>query len=91
MAAAGVSDTVLPTESPMRLSRIAAVGFACAFLALLIVPEIFGSVAVLLGAYVWREERRRRGLWLVVLGLVCLMIGVYLTSYFELGDLLPLA
>jgi len=42
-------------------------GLLCAFLSLIIFPEIFGSLAIIFGAYVWRMERedsRNRGLFL---------------------------
>jgi ketosteroid isomerase-like protein len=35
---------------------LAILGFISAFLSLLIVPEIFGSVTIVLGAYTWRRE-----------------------------------
>lgn len=68
----------------------AAIGIASAFLALFIVPEIFGSIAVIMGGMVWKREEGNRGLAIIVAGLVCMMIGIYITSIFALGDLLYL-
>jgi hypothetical protein len=64
-------------------------GVVSAILSLLVVPEIFGSVAIILGAYSWKKEQGNRGLYIVILGIVCLLIGVYFTSEFALIDLLP--
>ena len=66
------------------------VGFFCAVLSLVVVPEIFGSVAIILGAYVWKTEpNRNRGLGVLVLGILFMLIGIYFTSYFALIDLYP--
>jgi membrane-bound ClpP family serine protease len=65
-------------------------GLLCAFLSLIIVPEIFGSLAIIFGAYVWRMERedsRNRGLIVLILGIIFMIIGIYFTSYFPLGKL----
>jgi len=79
---------LLVAGSSNQVTWYAAIGYLCAFLALLVLPEVFGSMSVILGAYVWRKERGNRGLLIISLGLVCLLVGIYLTSYFELGDLL---
>ena len=64
-------------------------GLVSAILSLLVVPEIFGSVAIILGAYSWKKELGNGGLYIVILGIVCMLIGVYFTSQFALIDLLP--
>ncbi len=67
-------------------------GILCAFISLLVVPEIFGSAAIILGAYTWRMERdenRNRGLVLIIVGIVAMLVGIYYTSYFALYDILP--
>jgi len=57
---------------------------------MVVVPEIFGSIAIILGAYVWKTEPgRNRGLGVVVLGILFMLIGIYFTSYFALIDLYP--
>ena len=66
----------------------AALGIVSAFLGLFIVPEIFGSIAVIIGAMVWKSDEGSRGLAIIVAGLVCMLIGIYITSFFALGDLL---
>jgi hypothetical protein len=63
-------------------------GYICAVLSLVIVPEIFGSATIILGAYTWRKEQGNRGLTIIVLGIIFMLVGLYFTSYFELGDLL---
>ena len=64
-------------------------GLINAFIALAIFPEIFASAAIILGAFAWREEKASRsyGLIVIILGILCAFIGIYFTSYFELGDL----
>jgi membrane-bound ClpP family serine protease len=66
-------------------------GLISAVLSLFIVPEIFGSAAIILGAYAWKRElgNSNRGLSVLVLGIICMLIGIYFTSLFELGDLIP--
>ena len=71
--------------------RYAIYGYICAFLSLIVVPEIFGPAAIVLGAYTWRMERdgpRKRGFTLLILGIVCMIVGMYFTSYFALIDLI---
>jgi len=68
------------------------VGIACAFISLFVVPEILGSAAVILGAYVWRldcNESRNRGVLLIIFALVAMFIGLFYTSFFALFDILP--
>jgi len=81
-----------PTPYPPRrgYSGLVSLGLLCAFLSLIIVPEIFGSVAIIFGAYVWRMERddsRNRGLMVLILGIIFMITGIYFTSYFTLGNL----
>jgi uncharacterized membrane protein HdeD (DUF308 family) len=68
------------------------IGILCAIISLVVLPEIFGSAAIILGAYAWRMERdenRNRGLLLVILGIVAMLVGIYYTSYFGLYNILP--
>ena len=68
------------------------IGILCVIVSLIVLPEIFGSAAIILGAYVWRMERdenRNRGLLLIILGIVAMLVGIYYTSYFGLYDILP--
>jgi hypothetical protein len=67
----------------------ATLGIISAILALFIVPEIFGSAAIILGAYTWKQEQGNRGIAIVILGIVCMLVGIYFTSIFALIDLLP--
>ena len=81
-----------PLHPPRRdYARLASLGLLCAFLSIIIVPEIFGSIAIVLGAYVWRIERensRNRGLIVLILGIIFMITGIYFTSHFTLGNLL---
>jgi membrane-bound ClpP family serine protease len=44
-------------------------------------PEIFGSVAIVLGAYTWRRERGNLGIILVIVGIICMIVGIELTTF----------
>ncbi len=67
-------------------------GILCAIVALFVLPEIFGTAAAVLGAYVWRLDcgkQSSRGPGLVILGIVFMLVGIYYTSLFGLYTLLP--
>jgi hypothetical protein len=80
------------TSRKQNASIYVSMGAICAFLSLIVVPEIFGSAAIILGAYAWRtekEEQRNRGLVIIIAGIICLLVGIYFTSIFALIDLFP--
>ena len=89
------NEPALPQSTPInpqervRVGLYSSIGILCAFLSLLIVPEIFGAAAIILEAYVWKHEQGNRGLVLIILGIICMLIGIYFTSYFALIDLIP--
>jgi hypothetical protein len=85
-----------PSQSPKSYTPVkdstrtyALFGFVSAFLSLFIVPEISGSVAIILGAYAWRKEQGNLGITIVILGIIFMIVGIYFASYFALIDLLP--
>ena len=85
-----------PPSNSMPQRRNAAlyfnIGILCAIISAIVLPEIFGSAAIILGAYAWRMERdenRNRGLLLIILGIVAMLVGIYYTSYFGLYNILP--
>jgi uncharacterized membrane protein HdeD (DUF308 family) len=50
--------------------------------------EIFGSAAIILGAYqVKREPEASFGIIVVILGIICLLAGIFLTAYPLVYDL----
>jgi membrane-bound ClpP family serine protease len=56
------------------------------------VPEVFGTVAIVLGAYMWRMERddsENLGLTVLIVGIICMLAGIYFTAIFVLMNLLP--
>jgi hypothetical protein len=55
-------------------------GIILAIIGLFILPEIFCSASIILGAYTWRREPGNRGLAIMVLGLVCMLVGIYFTA-----------
>jgi hypothetical protein len=63
-------------------------GVACAFIGLFIFPEIFASAGIILGAYSWKKQEGNSGLYIVIFGILCLLIGMYFTAYL-LGNLVP--
>jgi len=69
--------------------NFAILGVASAILSLFAVPEIFGSAAIILGAYVWRKEQGNRGIGIVVFGIICMLVGLFFTAFFALVDLVP--
>jgi hypothetical protein len=60
----------------------------CAIVGLIIFPEIFDSVAIILGAYAWKRQQGNVGLYVVILGIACMLIGIYFTA-FAIIDLFP--
>ena len=57
------------------------VGIVCAIAALLVFPEVLGPIAIVLGAYTWKEETvSNRGRSLVFAGLACTLVGYYVTA-----------
>lgn len=66
-------------------------GFIGAVLSLFIIPEIFGSAVIILGAYTWRKEKGKRKSWniIVILGIIFMIVGIEFTAYLILIDLLP--
>lgn len=65
-------------------------GIASAAFSLFVLPELLGSLAIIMGAYVWRREagERNRGLGVVILGILCMLVGLYFTSVVSLGSIL---
>ncbi len=86
-----------PNASPfMRQKRSSSLffvlGAVSAIIGLIVFPEIFGSVAIIFGAYTWRleaGENRNRGLALVIFGIVAMLVGIYYTAFFGLFNILP--
>ncbi len=64
------------------------IAIVSAIVGLFIFPEIFDSAAIILGAYAWKKQQGNIGLYVVILGIVCMLIGLYLTA-FIIGDLFP--
>jgi len=94
-ATAGTLENQPPTSPPERapiknnVGKLVVLSGIFAVLSLIILPEIFGSLTIMLGAYVWRREQRNRGGLIVVLGIICLLVGLFFTASFALIDLIP--
>ena len=67
-------------------------GIGSAAVGLFFLPELLDSLAIVVGAYVWRREagERNRGLGIVILGILCMLVGLYFTSVISLGSLFHL-
>ena len=92
--AGGESNTTqmsqpFPPAAQAKSRMYVTLGIVCAILSLIIVPEIFGALAIVFGAYAWKKEEGNRGLYVVIIGIIFMIVGIYFTSLFELGDLLP--
>ncbi len=84
------SSVSMPQER--RASLYFDIGVICAFISLFVIPEIFGSVAIVLGAYVWRLDsggKNRRGPLLTIIGILTMLVGIYYTSFFGIYNILP--
>jgi DNA-directed RNA polymerase subunit RPC12/RpoP len=81
----------LPYQTGHMAGAYTIYGYIIAFLGLFIFPEILCSVAILMGAYTFRSEPSgsNRGLLIIILGIVCMLIGIYYTAYLTVGDFLP--
>jgi ketosteroid isomerase-like protein len=64
-----------------RTRTYAILGFISAVASLFILPEILGSVAIVLGAYTWRRERGNLGIILVIAGILCMIVGIEATAF----------
>jgi len=91
-----MSRSTLPPSAPQyppardMTRRYASLGYISAVVSILFLPEIFGPIAIIIGAYTWRNERSgsNRGLNLLILGIVGMLIGIYFTAV-RLVDLIP--
>jgi uncharacterized membrane protein HdeD (DUF308 family) len=76
-----VSTLPQPIDNSPNIRTFAIYGIISAILGLLIFPEIVDSVAIILGAYAWRKEQGNRGLYIIILGIICMLVGIYLIAY----------
>jgi hypothetical protein len=88
-----LSSESSPTTSPSPYSMTPrgpgthiSLAAICAIFGLFVFPEIFDSVAIVLGAYAWKKQQGNTGLYVVILGLICMLVGMYFTA-FVIGDL----
>ena len=67
-------------------------GIGSAAIGLFFLPELLDSLGIVMGAYLWRREagERNRGLGIVLLGILCMLVGLYFTSVISLGSLFNL-
>jgi hypothetical protein len=74
--------------TPRGMGSHMGLAVACAFVGLFIFPEIFDSIAIILGAQAWKKQKGNAGLYVVIFGIACMLIGLYFTA-FVLYDLVP--
>lgn len=90
------SHPTAPTGTPSRRRprgfgrSYTTLGFISSVVGLLIMPEIFCSIAIILGAYEWKMEPgpSKQGLVIVVIGIINMLIGIYFSASPYLGDFL---
>jgi hypothetical protein len=76
-------------QAPRATGVNSGIAIVCAIVGLFIFPEIFDSVAIILGAYAYRRQQGNGGLYAVIAGILCMLIGLYFTAYVILGDFFP--
>jgi len=47
---------------------------------LFILPEIFGTAAIILGAYTWKKRQGNLGLIILILGIIFMIVGIEVTA-----------
>ena len=53
----------------------------CAMVSLFILPEIFASATILIGAQTWKDSPdRTTGRNLVIVGIICMIIGLEISA-----------
>jgi len=62
-------------------NRDAILGVICAAVSLLFLPEIFGSAAIILGAYTWKKKPGNLGLIILIIGIICMILGIEVLAY----------
>ncbi len=83
------STTQPPSYPTMRTPGVhVGTAIILAILGLFIFPEIFDSIAIILGAYAWKRQQGNQGLYVIILGIACMLIGLYFTA-FAIIDLFP--
>jgi ketosteroid isomerase-like protein len=75
-----------PSPPPHPLGRdktrtYVILGLISAVIGLLILPEIFDSVAIVLGAYTWRRRQGNLGLIVLIIGIICMIAGIEVVPY----------
>jgi hypothetical protein len=86
-------STSIPSPQPTRptwsqpyqsakdtMTRYAIIGFISAVVGLFILPEIFGSAAILLGAYTWKKRQGNLGLAVLIFAIIFMIVGIEVTA-----------
>jgi hypothetical protein len=84
-----VIDAIKMTQMPApsgKFRLLIFVGGLSAIIGLFFFPEIFEAIAILLGAYTWRNERGMGGLYLIIVGIAFMILGIYYTSYYSFAN-----
>jgi len=73
------------------MGRLVILGFISAILGFLFIPEIFGSIAIILGAYIWKKEpESSSGLIVLIVGLLLMLVSIEIDGpTFYIGYFLP--
>jgi hypothetical protein len=65
------------------MTRYAIIGFISAVVGLFILPEIFGSAAILLGAYTWKKRQGNLGLAVLIFAVIFMIVGIEVTAFIQ--------
>jgi ketosteroid isomerase-like protein len=63
-----------------RARTYAVLGLISAALGLLVIPEVLCSLTIILGAYSWRNRQGNLGLIILIIGIICMIVGIEVTA-----------
>ena len=86
-----MSSNPMDTRRTGSMGRLVILGIISAVLGFLFFPEIFGSVAIIIGAYIWKKEpESSSGLIVLIVGLLLMLVSIEIDGpTFYIGYFLP--
>jgi membrane-bound ClpP family serine protease len=86
-----MSPYPMDTRRTGSMGRLVIIGIISAILGFLFIPEIFGSIAIIIGAYIWKKEpESSTGLIVLLVGLILMLASIEIIGpTFYIGYLLP--
>ncbi len=74
-----------PIQEPVKSNGKIIIGFISAAISLVLLPILFGPLAILLG-YLAKKDGDSRGQALLITGIVCMILGFALAAIFVLSQ-----